>query len=593
MASSEEGSCPGCGHIQSESFNQDESTIDTSTNYSQSASLNLSSRKSVAKDDSKLEWVKNFFRNNIDGRDDEFASNPKSFLLDVEAKVLAVYEQTPNQQSQNILSAFLSWVNVTMGRFERGYEYGVKGAESEERYFRDQAFTSIFSALDNLQKNDEFKFWLERAEEVGLNDLAFHQMQYFINTRQLEEALQKCREHYFHNPDWATYHQARIYNELGILDEAELLYRKLISRRPTEQICASSANSLAWSILMPEKRFTEAEAILTRVLCTNDMREKINAYSNLAMVAFGLKEYEAATRYALVGSESHEVAIASESRLTLLKIENQRLLEQESSTQLEWEALMNKVIDCIRETDFDDAGALFELLISSAEKSSLGKELSRIIEEQYSQLQENAEWEFNEKNRSDIEKLRVERLSELFLDERRYKELEELFLESLKYLNTENIPALLEFLRLKEASTSLRRLCLDIQNIEFLKEWASFEDDNEILEILSNRSEEPILLAIAENPATSDSILLKIASVEDLDLDYAISTRFHLSSKLVDVLIGSQFESVRREIAKRIDMPNSVYEILATDSALIVREAIRENTACTLELKALAALGSL
>ena len=62
---------------------------------------------------------------------------------------------------------------------------------------------------------------------------------------------------------------------------------------------------------------------------------------------------------------------------------------------------------------------------------------------------------------------------------------------------------------------------------------------------------------------------------------------------MVAVLISSNFETVRREIASRPDLEYSDYERLATDEALLVRDAIRENPACSAELKALAALGSL
>jgi hypothetical protein len=57
--------------------------------------------------------------------------------------------------------------------------------------------------------------------------------------------------------------------------------------------------------------------------------------------------------------------------------------------------------------------------------------------------------------------------------------------------------------------------------------------------------------------------------------------------------MNSNFESVRREIARRPDLDDSSYNKLATDVAALVRDAIRQNPACSQEIKALAALGSL
>jgi hypothetical protein len=62
---------------------------------------------------------------------------------------------------------------------------------------------------------------------------------------------------------------------------------------------------------------------------------------------------------------------------------------------------------------------------------------------------------------------------------------------------------------------------------------------------------------------------------------------------MIQILSKSPFDSVRKLIAQRGDLDDSIYTQLATDSAILVRDAIKENVNCSPEIKALAALGSL
>ena len=59
------------------------------------------------------------------------------------------------------------------------------------------------------------------------------------------------------------------------------------------------------------------------------------------------------------------------------------------------------------------------------------------------------------------------------------------------------------------------------------------------------------------------------------------------------ILAKSTFDAVRKLIAMRDDLSQETYTALATDDAMLVRDAIRENQACSAEIRALAALGSL
>lgn len=590
VSTAEESGCPGCGHIQSDSPASEGSF----SQKLESKKSDLGEKRNPFKnDDSDLGWVQEFLRNNVLGRDDEYQRNPKKMLLELEEKCLAVLDQAPNEESRNILHSYLGWINLDLGRFKTSYDYSIKGVSCSEAFFRNQSFDSIFGAVRELKLNDEYKVWLEKAKEKNYPDLTYHEMQYYVNIGEVEKALEKCEAHYSGNQDWGLYNRAGILKEFGRDEEAEILYRKLTSRKASDPTFPASANSLAFSILMPQQRFAEAEQLLVQTLCTTNMREKINAYSNLAMVAFQMKEFDAAVRFANVGVSSHELAIASESRLTLVKIQLQRFMENENTPIDSWDKLLTTVQENIQNTDFDDAAALFDALIQICGHSSKKDELVEILETQYEHLTKSIDWGHNTKVTGEINIARVEKLSPIFLQEKRYQELEEIFIDSMKSLGEHHNAGLIEYLRIPFASVEFRKKCLAITDRTFLAEWASFEAHPEIIAELVKNKYEPILLAIAKNPATSDAILMEIFAEKDLDLDFAISTRGTLSQAMIELLISSAFETVRREIARRADLTQSQYEKLATDEALLVRDAIRENPACSAELKALAALGSL
>ena len=590
VSTAEESGCPGCGHIQSESTASE-------TNFTQkieAKKTDLGQKRDPFKDkDSELGWIQEFLRNNVIGSDDAYQANPKKLLLELEGKCLAAFDQAPNEESRNILNAYLSWINLDMGRFKISYDYAIKGVSCSEEFFRNQSFDSIFGSVRELNLNDDYKMWLERAKAQNYPDLGYHEMQYYINTGDVEKALDKCDEHFVGNLDWGLYNRAQILKEFGRDDEAEVLYRKLTSRRASDPSFPAAANSLAFSILMPQRRFTEAEQILVQTLCTSNIREKVNAYSNLAMVAFQMKEFDAATRFANVGASSHELAIASESRLTLVKIQLQRLLENENAPIDAWDRLLTTVQENLQNTDFDDAAALFTILITACEHSSKKNELVDILDSEYQLLTKSIDWGHNAKVTMEIEIARVEKLAPIFLEEKRYPELEVLFTGAMSFLGGHHNNGLTEYLRIPFADLEFRKKCLVITDQTFLAQWASFETDGEIIGELVKNKFEPILVSLARNPATADSTLRIIVAEKDLDLDFAISTRETLSQEMIELLISSAFETVRREIACRTDLSQSQYERLATDEALLVRDAIRGNPACSAELKALAALGSL
>jgi hypothetical protein len=134
---------------------------------------------------------------------------------------------------------------------------------------------------------------------------------------------------------------------------------------------------------------------------------------------------------------------------------------------------------------------------------------------------------------------------------------------------------------------------LKTTNKEFLAEWAQFEEQSEILYGLAKNQDEPILVALAENPASTDVICELISKKNDIDLDFALCGRANLSKHMSTIFAKSTFDAVRKLIAMRDDLSQETYTALATDDAMLVRDAIRENQACSAEIRALAALGSL
>jgi hypothetical protein len=166
-------------------------------------------------------------------------------------------------------------------------------------------------------------------------------------------------------------------------------------------------------------------------------------------------------------------------------------------------------------------------------------------------------------------------------------------LHAFDYLDDRSFPTLLEYLRHPVVEYAFKKKCLEISDIDFVSEWARYEKDPEILLELSKNKDESILLSIAANPSASVEVLIKILDEKDLDLDFAVSIRESLPIELIKILISSSFAAVRKEIAQRPDLEYRDYEILATDSSMLVRDAIKENDRCPVEIKALAALGSL
>jgi hypothetical protein len=202
-------------------------------------------------------------------------------------------------------------------------------------------------------------------------------------------------------------------------------------------------------------------------------------------------------------------------------------------------------------------------------------------------------WNFNAEVRINFQSIRVDLLSRKYLSEHKFLELDELLINSIGELKEQRIEVLLDYLRTPFAAIDLRRASLQCSDIGFLAQWASFEEQSEIIFSLAKYQEEPILVALAENPASPDAVCELIASKNDLDLDFALCGRAKLSARLAQVLSDSSFEAARKLVAVREDLEEEIYRKLATDKALLVRDAIRENQSCSAEIRALAALGSL
>jgi tetratricopeptide (TPR) repeat protein len=504
-----------------------------------------------------------------------------------------VIKSDPDKESTNRLYAYVSEMYRMTYRYEESFAHAVFGVESSETFFKHQAHNSILDSLFNLNRFPEFETWVERALKDRFPDAQYFRMRYLTKLEKYDEALKICESHFDSNVVFANSNRASILVRAKRYEEAEQIFRKLIISGPRDEYVSNWINTLAFSILIPQGRLVEAESILVTSLSTHDNREKINSYSNLALVAFNFKEFNAAKRYARIASTHSDNAIASESRLTLCEIEFSQLNESKNSSISDWKDLFTKVKQGILAADIDDVPRFLSLLITCGTRSEESDQIIEIVESEYLKISKMPIWNFNKTIRIEFQRNRVELLSSKYLAESKFIELDELLINTIDELKNEKIESLLDYLRTPFAAIDLRRAALKSNNVEFLAEWASFEEQSEIIFGLAKHQDEPILVALAENQSSPDAVCELIASKNDMDLDFALCGRSNLSPRLAQVLSGSSFEAARKLIAIRDDLDNETYQKLATDQAQLVRDAIRENQSCSAEIRALAALGSL
>ena len=379
VAGVEGAPCPGCGNSPSNST-QPTASFDPASD--KSSSISSESIKSVLnKNLFDTEWSAGHFRECEGLFDpDRLQIDQKDILEKVITLTKEKLKTAPNKESEYRLYSYMSIIFRMNDNYKEAYEAGLIGNESNEKFFVEQSQYSILDALFNLGKFDEFEVWIDRASQSKHPEANWFRIRYLTTIEKFEEALTACEEYYSSNSELLNSNRADILVKAKRLDEAEIAFRKLVATGPRNEYYANWVNSLAFSILMPQKRFHEAERILVSAICTKSEREKINAFSNLAMVALNLKEFTAAKRYAKKATVHPENAIASESRLTLCNIEQQRLFETQSTSQAEWRDLFDLIKDGLEKTDFDDAANFLELLITSSEMAHKSTEILVIID---------------------------------------------------------------------------------------------------------------------------------------------------------------------------------------------------------------------
>lgn len=588
VTSGEESECPGCGHV---------SSVETTTaSHSQRVPppMSAKSASTISNPETDYSWLENHVAECrailAKGEQDEGQSQA---LLEIASSTRAILMQAPNRESEFRMSSFLSDIYRVSGKFNDAYHFGVKGVESQAPYFKNQAHNSILDSLYSMNMHVELERWLQRAHDDAFPGAHFYSMTYSEKIGKYAEALQFCEAYYTNDFQAMNYKKASILLKARRQDESEQVLLKLLAAGPKSDYFAPSINTLAYAILIPQGRLVEAEKFLITAICTSNERERLNAFSNLAMVAVLFKEFEAAKRYATVGSKSDDPAISSESLLSLCQIEYERLRMLDNESLEAWETLVTTIVHNMQSLNFDDASKFLKLLINSSSRVKTPDQLTELIKTQYAMLMNHDDWDQNVKVREEIEVLRIEVLSAYYLETRKYLELDALFIGSIEHFTGENFTSLLGYLRTPFASLDLRRLSLKIQNLAFLAEWAVFEESSEVLYGLAKVQQEVVLLPLAENPFSPSPVLELILSQHDLDLDFALSGRSELSENMILSLSQSLFDSVRKQIAARSDCASSVYSALATDGSVLVRDAIRDNASCSPEIKALAALGSL
>jgi len=583
-----EGSqCPGCGQ------NSSGTTPDTlNVSEYETNSPDLASR--FSRQDFKEEWSSRQLIECESLFDKEILySDQPEVLSTVIIKVKDAIPTAPDTESSNRLHAYLSEMYRLSFEYPDAIQAATIGVNSNAQFHKHQSYNAMLDALFTLEKIEEFTVWIQKSYDDDFPHADFYKMRYLTQLGEFDEALKLCDSQYSSDLYLQNSNRAEILVKAKRFDEAEQILRKLTAGNLGGEFAANWANTLAFSILIPQGRYTEAERVLVSVLCTNNNRERINAYSNLALLSLQMNEPAAAKRYASIATTHPEIAIASESRLTLCWIENRRLLDSKDPTSREWEDFFSQVQTGLELTDFDDAPAFLELLISSAAKANKSNYLVAIIEKEFIRLRRLYKWKSNLEARSEVQNLRVNELAKGYLAESNYLKLDELFNSALADSPSQGFDSLLDYLRTPFAAIDLRRSCLKFTDKYFLATWAGFETHEEIIFSLAKNIDEPILVALAENPATPEPVCELIFNRNDIDLDFALCNRENLTPKIIGLLAKSTFEAVRKLIAVRSDLNEEIFTLLATDSAMLVRDAIRENQACSPEIRALAALGSL
>lgn len=514
-------------------------------------------------------------------------------LQEVIEKTKEKITTAPDKESSCRLNSYLSEMYRQAESYHESFEAAKIGVESNEEFYKHQSHNSILDSLLNLKRFDDLENWLNQSQQAKFPDANYYKIKYLTCLERFDEALEICDSHYASDIDFLNANRSDILIKAQRFEEAELALNKLIAKGPRAEYTANWINTLAFGILIPQRRYFEAERVLISAICTKSEREKINAFSNLAMLALNMNEFKASKRFAKLASTHPENSIASESRLTLCRLEEKSILENESSTTEDWLKLFDQVKQGLELADFDDTPSFLELLITSGERSNQMPAVIKTVNVEFEKIKTHQKWSDDSGVRERFQIRRVELLSKFYLEKSEYLELDKLFQEVLEEGSTQGFDGLLEYLKTPFAAINLRKASLKITNERFLALWSSFETQEEILYSLAKYSEESILVGLSENLATPDSICELITKKKDIDLDFALSGRPTMSIRLIKLLSKSDFEAVRKLIASRSDLDEDTFRALATDAAMLVRDAIRENPACPAEIRALAALGSL
>jgi tetratricopeptide (TPR) repeat protein len=97
--------------------------------------------------------------------------------------------------------------------------------------------------------------------------------------------------------DWQWYHDADAFREEGDWDAAEEIYVSVGEQTKLGRMASSAINSLAFTILIPQRRFVEARAWLQDSMDIEATYEAWNSLENLAECEYAAGNNELAERY--------------------------------------------------------------------------------------------------------------------------------------------------------------------------------------------------------------------------------------------------------------------------------------------------------
>jgi hypothetical protein len=135
--------------------------------------------------------------------------------------------------------------------------------------------------------------------------------------------------------EWQWYRDAQSFREEGDLDAAEEIYVSVGEQTHKGRIASSAINSLAFSILIPQKRFVEARAWLQDSIDIEATWEAWNSLENLGLCEYTAGNNDLAERYLQQTVEAEDGPV-EDAKIILKKIQAGKFAKPVARLDLEY-----------------------------------------------------------------------------------------------------------------------------------------------------------------------------------------------------------------------------------------------------------------